>query len=174
MRKILIIVDMQEDFIRGALGSDEAILIVDNVKNRAMELCNNGYEVFCTRDTHSRCYLETFEGKHLPVPHCIMYSDGWQVIPELRHIPAMYINKETFGYESWKNWLGAEENIEKIELMGVCTDICVISNALALRMFYPNTEITVHENCCAGVTPEKHRAALEVMKSCQIDVVEGE
>lgn len=165
---------MQEDFVRGALGSNEAIAIVDNVRKRAKELLHKGYEVFCTRDTHSKCYMETFEGKHLPVPHCIMYSEGWQIIPELREIPAMYINKETFGYESWKTWFGDEENIEEIELMGVCTDICVISNALALRMLYPNTEITVHANCCAGVTPGKHQAALEVMKSCQINVIEGE
>lgn len=175
MAKALIIVDMQVDFISGALGSREAMAIVDNVKKRAEKLVNNGYTVFFTRDTHNENYMETLEGKYLPVPHCIEDSDGWQIIPELKNIPGLFLRKYTFGYNAWKNFFNLAFNgkeVEEIELMGVCTDICVISNALILRALYPNTEITIHENCCAGVTPEKHRAALEVMKSCQINVIE--
>ena len=121
--------------------------------------------------------METFEGKYLPVKHCIDNSDGWQIIPELRNIAGFYLRKYTFGYNAWDkmfNMVFRNDEVEEIELMGVCTDICVVSNALVLRMLYPNTEITVYANCCAGVTPEKHKAALEVMKSCQINVVEGE
>ena len=177
MAKALIIVDMQNDFIHGALGSKEAVAIVDNVKERAEKLIEEGYTAFFTRDTHDEDYMETFEGKHLPVKHCIDNSDGWQIIPELRNIAGFYLRKYTFGYQAWDkmfNMVFRNDEVEEIELMGVCTDICVVSNALVLRMLYPNTEITVHANCCAGVTPEKHKSALEVMKSCQINVVEGE
>ena len=177
MAKALIIVDMQTDFISGALGSKEAVAIVSNVKERAEKLVAEGYTAFFTRDTHDEDYMETLEGKYLPVTHCIENSEGWRIIPELQEIPGLYINKYTFGYNSWKGFFNLAfkgKEVEEIELMGVCTDICVVSNALILRMLYPNTEITIHANCCAGVTPEKHKAALEVMKSCQINVVEGE
>lgn len=177
MAKALIIVDMQTDFISGTLGSKEASAIVNNVKERAEKLVADGYTVFFTRDTHDEDYMETLEGKYLPVTHCTENSEGWQIIPELQEIPGLYINKYTFGYNSWKGFFNLAfkgKEVEEIELMGVCTDICVVSNALILRMLYPNTEITVHANCCAGVTPAKHKAALEVMKSCQINVVEGE
>ena len=177
MAKALSIVDMQNDFIRGALGSKEAVAIVNNVKERAEKLVSEGYTAFFTRDTHDEHYMETLEGKYLPVKHCIDNSDGWQIIPELINISGFYLRKYTFGHNAWDkmfNMIFRNDKVEEIELMGVCTDICVVSNALVLRMLYPNTEITVHANCCAGVTPEKHKAALEVMKSCQINVVEGE
>ena len=176
MTKALIIVDMQTDFISGALGSREAVAIVNGVKERAEKLVSEGYTVFFTRDTHNENYMETLEGTYLPVPHCIENSEGWKIIPELQDIPGVYINKYTFGYNEWKQSFDLAfegREVEEIELMGVCTDICVVSNALILRMLYPNTEITVHADCCAGVTPEKHRAALEIMKSCQIHVVES-
>jgi nicotinamidase-related amidase len=169
-KKVFIIVDMQEDFVNGALGTPEAKAIVENVKKRAEKLREDGAEVFFTKDTHGNDYLKTFEGKHLPVSHCIMYSDGWKIISELNDIPGIYVTKTTFGYDDWKSYLGEEKDIKEIELAGVCTDICVVTNALVLRMLYPNTKITVTAGCCAGTTSENHEAALKVMESCQIEV----
>lgn len=175
MKKILIVVDMQKDFINGSLGSKEAQAIVPNVKKKIKEYIDEGHKIFFTRDTHEENYLETFEGKNLPVEHCIGGTDGWHIIPELKEYTIIYplaiiIDKSTFGYERWKQILKDINNYE-IELIGVCTDICVISNALVLRMLYPDCKITVDASCCAGVTKEKHNAALEVMKSCQINVI---
>ena len=178
MKKILIVVDMQNDFITGALGSAEAQAIVPNV---AEKVKNWDGELLFTRDTHYENYMNTFEGQKLPVPHCIYKTAGWQIIDELTSfIKYSYdiIDKRTFGFEDWKheivdryvNDIDALSELD-ITLIGVCTDICVISNALALRMYFPNAKITVDASCCAGVTPEKHTAALEVMKSCQIDVI---
>ena len=178
MRKILIVVDMQNDFINGALGSVEAQTIVPNV---AEKVKNWDGELLFTRDTHYENYMNTFEGQRLPVPHCIYKTAGWQIIDELTpFIKYSYdiIDKRTFGFEDWKheivdryvNDIDALSELD-ITLIGVCTDICVISNALALRMYFPNAKITVDASCCAGVTLEKHAAALEVMKSCQIDVI---
>ena len=178
MRKVLIVVDMQNDFITGALGSTEAQAIVPNVVEKVKNF--KGEEIFFTRDTHHSDYFDTLEGINLPVLHCIQGSKGWQIIDALTpYIQHNYqvINKLTFGYENWKNYLHLDEDEYEFglglefELCGVCTDICVVSNALALRMLYPNAKITVDASCCAGVTPEKHAAALEVMKSCQIDVI---
>ena len=175
MRKILIVVDMQNDFVSGSLGSPEAQAIVPNVVEKVKSWDG---EVVFTRDTHYDSYMDTLEGQKLPVPHCIVNTDGWHIIDELRDYACNrypdivckgIINKTTFGCEDWAHmYFGLEY---EFELCGLCTDICVISNALALRMFYPNTKITVDASCCAGVTPEKHAAALEVMKSCQIDVI---
>lgn len=175
MKKALIVVDMQTDFVTGSLGSKEAQEIVPNIKAKIDEYMNDNHRIIFTRDTHRENYLETFEGKNLPVEHCIMGTEGWQIVPELRDCCRFYpacegVNKLTFGYEGWKQLFGDVEEYE-IELVGVCTDICVISNALALRMMYPSWNITVDASCCAGVTPEKHKAALEVMKSCQINVI---
>lgn len=170
MRKILIVVDMQNDFVTGSLGSREAQVIVPNIINK---VSNYKFEdVYFTRDTHLSNYMDTLEGKYLPISHCISGTEGWQIIPELKSLSLFcnIINKETFGYEGWNNMCFGLDNFE-FELCGVCTDICVVSNALALRMFYPNAKITVDASCCAGVTPEKHAAALEVMKSCQIEVI---
>ncbi len=175
MKKVLIVVDMQTDFITGTLGSKEAQAIVANVKKKIDEYMSGNHRIIFTRDTHRKNYLETFEGKNLPVEHCIFATEGWQIIPELRDCCRYYpecesVNKITFGYSDWKQLLGNVDEYE-IELVGVCTDICVISNALVLRMMYPSWNITVDASCCAGVTPEKHKAALEVMKSCQINVI---
>ena len=168
LNDILIVVDMQKDFIDGSLGTKEAQAIIGNVLAKISEYEKAGKEILYTRDTHFENYLETFEGKHLPVKHCIQNTDGWQVAKELDLPEKKHINKVTFGYEDWKQVLG--EDIKSVELVGLCTDICVISNALLLRAFYPEMEIRVDASCCAGVTPKKHAAALEVMKSCQIDV----
>lgn len=123
-------------------------------------------------------YLETLEGKNLPVEHCIYGTEGWRIIPELvddckEYPDCSFIDKVTFGYENWKDIFGTVDEYG-IELVGLCTDICVVSNALALRMFYPSWNISVDESCCAGVTTKKHKAALEVMKSCQIEVTNSQ
>ena len=178
MKKILIVVDMQNDFIHGVLGSTEAQAIVPNV---AEKVKNWDGELLFTRDTHYENYMNTLEGQKLPVPHCIYETAGWQIIDELTSfIKHNYniIDKHTFGFEYWKHevldrYVNDIESLSELDitLIGVCTDICVISNALALRMYFPNTKITVDASCCAGVTPEKHKVALEVMKSCQIEVI---
>lgn len=175
MEKILIVVDMQNDFVTGSLGSKEARAIVGNIKEKLNEYISKNRRIIFTRDTHTENYLETFEGKNLPIEHCILGTEGWKIIPEFgeyyRYYPGCEcINKNTFGYEGWKQLFGSLEKYE-IEIVGVCTDICVISNALTLRMLYPDYKITVDASCCAGVTKEKHNAALEVMKSCQINVI---
>ncbi|MCM1324332.1 MAG: cysteine hydrolase [Acetobacter sp.] len=175
--KILIVVDMQNDFVSMALGTPEAQVIVPEVVKKIEEYKNDksNFIVF-TRDTHYSNYMETLEGKKLPVPHCIVGSEGWNIIPEIKiDENSLIVDKKTFGYEKWEGLFDAfniyYSQIDEIELCGLCTDICVISNALILRALYPNKPITVDAKCCAGVTPEKHKAALEVMKSCQIDVI---
>lgn len=177
MRKILIVIDMQNDFVSGSLGSPEAQAIVPNVVEKVKNW--NGDKLYFTRDTHFDNYMNTLEGQKLPVIHCIKDTKGWRIIPELNDYACNrtsevvcngIVDKVTFGYKRWdQDFTGCEEF--EFELCGLCTDICVISNALALRMFYPDAKITVDASCCAGVTPEKHAAALEVMKSCQIDVI---
>ena len=174
-KKILIVIDMQEDFVDGSLGTPEAQAIVMNVKDKIKEYCiSNTCYIYYTQDTHYTNYLDTLEGKKLPIKHCMRNSEGWDIAFRLRDI--LRINgerliKETFGYTEWGSLLGDEEEIGHIELCGLCTDICVISNALILRALYPNTRIYVDSLCCAGTTPENHMAALDIMKSCQIDVI---
>ena len=185
MKKVLIVVDMQNDFINGALGTKETQAIVPNVKKKIEEYKDLGYDVIFTRDSHLDNYLETNEGKHLPVKHCIVDTYGWGISKELNTLLATFIiNKPNFGYIDWVDYLSefniddstddyvmTEEMPEKIELVGLCTDICVVSNALILKAIYPETEITVDASCCAGVTPESHKAALTTMKMCQINVI---
>ena len=168
MRKTLIVVDMQNDFIDGALGTKEAQDIVPNVAKKIKEYKENGYNVIFTRDTHSTNYLETYEGKHLPVVHCVKNTVGWQISDKLDFDIEndVLIDKPTFGWLNWKDF-----DFESVEICGLCTDICVISNALIIRASYPEIDITVDASCCAGVTPETHKAALETMKMCQIEVI---
>ena len=177
MRKILIVVDMQNDFVTGSLGTPEAQAIVPRVVEKVRECKENGYEIVFTQDTHfDKEYLYTLEGEYLPIKHCIVDTDGWKIIPELDAFREVVISKYTFGFDEWFTYFTFDEDyyVEKqFEIVGLCTDICVISNALILRTEFPNSEIIVHADCCAGTTPEKHAAALEVMKSCQI-LVEGE
>ena len=166
---------VQNDFIDGALGTPEAVAIVDNVKAKIKTYPKE--DVFATRDTHSDFYLATQEGKNLPVPHCIRGTDGWQIRPEIAELlkGAKIYEKPTFGsvdLASDLKVLAEHEEIE-IELIGLCTDICVVSNALLLKATMPEVKITVDAACCAGVTPEKHLAALETMRSCQIYVKNG-
>lgn len=166
MRNTLIVIDMQNDFIDGVLGSKEAQNIVENVKNKIEQYRAKGEQIIFTRDTHTENYLETNEGKKLPVVHCIEGSSGWQIREGLEVEGALYINKPTFGYTEWNTY-----NFKNIELIGLCTDICVISNAMILKAMFPEIEITVDAGCCAGVTPESHKNALEAMKMCQIKVI---
>lgn len=167
MKKMLIVIDMQNDFIDGALGTKEAQAIVPNVKKKIEEYKARGDEIIFTRDTHYDDYLKTNEGKHLPVEHCIKDTRGWQITEEFSIEGYPCIDKESFGFRYWE-MLG--DNIEEIELVGLCTDICVVSNALILKAQFPEIDITVDASCCAGVTPESHQAALTTMKMCQINV----
>lgn len=180
--KVLVIVDMQNDFVTDALGTPEAQAIVGNIKWKLECARQNGDLIIFTRDTHHSDYLKTKEGQKLPVEHCIEGTPGWEIIPELAlrtNSSEIIIDKPTFGSFSlidtieWERCVNrAEESIDTIELCGVCTDICVISNALILKANYFNTcEIYVDHQCCAGVTPESHEAALTTMKMCQINVI---
>ena len=169
MQKILIVVDMQVDFVNGSLGTAEAQAIVPAAVEKV-----RGHEgpVIFTRDTHGPDYLDTQEGKKLPVEHCIEGTGGWQIIPELRQYAVDVVNKGTFGSTALAERLRAQaEGIESIEVIGLCTDICVVSNALLVKAFFPEAEVRVDSACCAGVTPERHSAALETMASCQIDIL---
>ncbi len=166
MKKTLIVIDMQNDFVSGVLGTDEALAVVPKTKDKINQYIQNGDEVIFTRDTHTDNYMNTNEGKYLPVPHCIKDTDGWDVVAELDIADAVHIDKPNFGYTDWKN----KFNFESVELVGVCTDICIVSNALILKAQFPEIDITVDSACCAGVTPDAHTAALQTMKSCQIIV----
>jgi len=174
MRKILVVVDMQNDFINGSLGTKEAEAIVDNVAAKIEEY--KPEDVFYTMDTHQADYLNTQEGKFLPVEHCIERSEGWKLNPKLGPLLSMatMVTKPTFGSVRLGDLIEdiyQEENGEiEIELIGLCTDICVVSNALLLKARFHEVPIKVDSSCCAGVTPEKHDAALETMRSCQIIV----
>lgn len=159
-------VDMQNDFIDGSLGTPDAVAVVENVRNKINEYTSNGNEVIFTRDTHGADYLNTPEGKMLPVEHCIKGTHGWQIRDGLVTDGAKIIDKPTFGYSGW----GAM-NFTEIEIVGLCTDICVVSNALILKALFPNARIIVDTSCCAGSTPEGHKSAVAVMKSCQINIV---
>lgn len=170
--KYLLVIDCQNDFIDGVLGTDEARARVSNI---AKFIRGFDGDVMATRDTHTERYTETLEGKRLPIPHCIAGTDGWKINSEIAEAlktkrGVELFNKSSFGAFSYIRHM-YKSKIEEIILVGFCTDICVISNALILRTTFQNTPITVVENCCAGTTPEKHEAALEVMKSCQIDVI---
>ena len=174
MKKVLVVVDMQKDFVDGTLGTKEAIGIVDNVVSKIKSF--DGM-IFATLDTHYDDYMETSEGKKLPVPHCIRMTNGWMLNEKVKS--ALFdknyktIEKGTFGSTSLVNEISSiksNDDIE-IELVGLCTDICVVSNALLLKAYLPETKITVDASCCAGVTPKSHKAALDTMKMCQIDVI---
>ena len=167
MKKTLIVIDMQNDFIDGVLGTKEAQAIVPNVKKKIEEYKARGDEIIFTRDTHSKIYLNTNEGKHLPIEHCIALTHGWEVSEEFGASICKHVNKATFGYPYWDE----DFNFEEVELVGLCTDICVVSNALILKAQFPEIDITVDASCCAGVTPESHKAALTTMKMCQINVI---
>lgn len=174
MEKILVVVDMQKDFVDGTLGTKEAQGIVDNVADKIA-----GFEgrIFVTLDTHQADYLKTAEGRKLPVPHCIKDSEGWlldeKVQRALREKDYTAIEKGTFGSVRLAEEIGrtAAGGEMKIQLVGLCTDICVVSNALLLKANFPDADISVDASCCAGVSPKTHEAALETMRMCQIDII---
>ena len=191
--KVLICVDMQNDFVTGSLGSVEAQAIVPRVVEVLDEHKETMTMVLFTQDTHPIGYLDTMEGKNLPVEHCIIGTEGWKIIPEITdhinieqycrwespEVIGSCILKPTFGstdlIEILKDLVEVEgETIDEFLVFGLCTDICVISNVLLIKAYFPEIPITVDASCCAGVTPEKHKAALEVMKSCHIDVINEE
>ena len=165
MKKTLIVVDMQNDFIDMALGTKEAVAIVPKVKEKIEEYRKNGCEIIYTRDTHTDDYLNTAEGKKLPVEHCIKGSDGWQIADGLYIEGCKIIDKPNFGWLHWE-----KENLEDVELVGLCTDICVVSNALIIKATFPDANVRVDSSCCAGVTVETHNAALKTMQMCQIEI----
>ena len=170
MRKILIVIDMQNDFIDAALGTKEALSIVEAVKEKIRSYPPE--DVIATMDTHGENYMQTQEGKYLPVPHCLKGTVGWKIRPDIAELltGAKIYEKPTFGSVALAadlKELSEKEEIE-LELIGLCTDICVVSNALLLKATMPEVKISVDPACCAGVTPEKHEAALETMRSCQI------
>ena len=174
--KVLVVVDMQNDFINGALGTKEAEAVVPGVVEKIREFDG---KIIATRDTHGEDYLESEEGKHLPVVHCVKGTEGWEIrreVEEALRAKSGYrvIDKPAFGSVE----LGAcvkkldetEESVEEITLIGLCTDICVISNALLLKAYLPEVPVRVEASCCAGVTPQSHEQALEAMKMCQIEI----
>ncbi len=173
MRKILIVIDMQNDFIDGALGTREAVGILEAVKGKIRSYPAS--DVIATMDTHTMQYMDTQEGKYLPVPHCVKGSEGWEIRGDILDLlgKAKIYEKPTFGSVALADDLKALSEKEEIELelIGLCTDICVVSNALLLKAVMPEVKISVDAACCAGVTPEKHLAALETMRSCQIQLV---
>ena len=163
--KVLVVVDMQNDFIDMALGTPEAVAIVPKVKAKIEAYRQKGDEIIFTRDTHEENYLDTPEGQKLPVKHCIRGTEGWQIAQGLYVEGCRIIDKPNFGWPHWER-----EVLEEVELVGLCTDICVVSNALIIKATFPEAAVKVDSACCAGVTPESHLAALKTMQMCQIDV----
>ena len=173
MQKILIVVDMQNDFIDGSLGTPEAVAMLPNVKNKI-----EGFDgkIIFTRDTHTEDYMNTAEGKNLPVPHCIQDTHGWQIADSLLPYTkdAFIIDKPTFGSIALAEYLKQEDEkdpIEEVTLIGLCTDICVISNAMLVKAALPEITVSIDASCCAGVTPESHQRALDAMQVCQIKIL---
>lgn len=170
MKTAYIVIDMQNDFIDMALGTKEAVSIVGPMAKYLSSLPKDSF-IVATRDTHQEDYLDTNEGKHLPIKHCIEGSKGWEITEALKDISfTKIINKPNFGVSApeWKNILG---EVEEIVLMGLCTDICVVSNALALKVAYPEKKVSVIKSLCAGVTPETHEAAIKTMAMCQVEII---
>jgi nicotinamidase-related amidase len=172
MKKILVVVDMQNDFISGSLGTKDAANIVENVVRKIEQRKAEGYEIILTKDTHEPDYLETKEGKHLPVVHGIKGTYGWQIEPRVAHVAGdcTVIEKNTFGSPALFALL-QKANPDVVEFVGVCTDICVVSNALGAKAFLPDADIYVDSSCCAGATVKGHKAALETMRACQVLIV---
>ena len=173
MKNFLVVVDMQNDFVNGALGSAEAAAIVDKVVNKIKDFDG---EIIVTYDTHSDNYMDTREGRYLPVPHCIKGSEGWQLNEKVQEAldsrEYTKIYKPTFGATTLvEKFDGCDQHDTAVTLIGLCTDICVVSNAMLLKAYYPEMDISVDAGCCAGVTPESHEAALATMKSCQINII---
>lgn len=171
MKKLLIVVDMQNDFIDGALGTKEAQAILPNVKKKIEKYRKASNDVIFTRDTHEENYLHSQEGKNLPVEHCIKNTNGWEISQELDTKNSVIIDKPTFGSVRLMSLITNNYHDAEFELVGLCTDICVISNAIMLKANLPEAKVSVDAACCAGVSPETHNNALEAMKMCQINII---
>jgi len=173
--KILIAVDMQKDFIDGALGTKEAQAILPAVKSKIEKYHKENNPVIFTRDTHSVDYLNTQEGKKLPVVHCIRGTEGWQISSELDTSNSIVIDKPSFGSLELASYIKNKyRQVEEIELIGLCTDICVLSNAIILKAALPEVKVSVDGLACAGVTPQSHQNALAAMKMCQVNIKQGD
>lgn len=172
MNKVLIVIDAQEDFTRGALRNEEAIAALPII-SKAVDYASFNFDhpIIYTKDTHFDNYLDTQEGKNLPIPHCIKDTRGWRLCREVLTDKCKIYEKEQFGYKFWRYDL---ENVEEIWLCGFCTDICVMANFQLLKAEYPEIPIYIIEDACAGVTPELHDAAIKVMKSCQAKIVKSD
>ena len=169
-KKVLLVIDMKNDFIDGALKNEEAMTIIENVNKKIERYRENGDIIIFTRDTHDTNYLNTIEGKYLPIQHCIKGTQGWQISSKIKiNADDEIIDKPTFGSLDLANYVATLEP-EEIELIGVCTDICVISNAMIMKAKFPEKEICVDATCCAGVTPKSHKNAIEAMKMCHIKI----
>ena len=169
MKKLLVVVDMQNDFITGSLGTPEAQAIVPAVVQKVQEALAAGVDVVFTLDTHGEDYLDTQEGKRLPVVHCVKGSPGWQLEGRLEGFALKRFEKPTFGSMDLARF-AAEGSYDEVELVGLCTDICVISNAMIIKAALPQARVVVDSHCTAGVSPQSHQRALRAMESCQIDV----
>lgn len=171
-KKVLLVIDMQNDFVTGALANPQAEEIIPAIAAKIRDYRQADLPVYFTRDTHGSNYMETQEGRLLPVPHCIKETDGWQIVPELAAFSAEedVLDKPSFGCMDLPKWLSDKIGGEpaEIQLCGVCTDICVISNAIILKAAFPEAEVTVDGALCAGVTPESHDNALAAMGACQV------
>lgn len=174
MKKALVVVDMQVDFTTGALENAEAVKVIPSIVKKVNDAFAASEDVFFTRDTHADNYMSTEEGKNLPVPHCIKGTAGWEIVPELKVLSekpgVTIVDKPVFGSVALGELLKERAAYDEVELVGVCTDICVISNAMIVRAFLPDTHVKVDASCCAGVTVESHLNALEAMKACQVEV----
>ena len=167
--KHFIVIDMQNDFCTGALANKDAVAIIPRIKAELQAAKAEKANIIFTRDTHSENYLETGEGKHLPVKHCVKDTEGWQVVPELMEETdedTLFIDKLHFGYDGWEEFI---KEGDEVVICGTCTDICVVSNSLAIKAI-ENVEVTVIADCCAGLTKESHEAALKVMECCQCNI----
>ncbi|MFP3156255.1 cysteine hydrolase [Lachnospiraceae bacterium ZAX-1] len=174
--KILVVIDMQNDFIYGALGNDDCRGIVGKVVKRVEEATAEGINVIFTKDTHGCDYLDTREGKNLPIEHCKCGTEGWEIIDELKEVAngetVLQIEKNTFGSVNLGKYIADLESQEvEVELIGVCTDICVIANAIVMQAMNPNIQIAVRQSCCAGSTLENHNIALKAMRGLQIEII---
>ena len=175
MAKALIIIDMQNDFVTGALGTQEARDMLPRLVKKLEDIVADGaVDLIFTQDTHVDNYLDTQEGRNLPIPHCIKKTDGWQIVPELQKFTAhakAVIEKKTFGSTRLPSLI---KPYEVVEFAGVCTDICVVSNALLIKAFYPEQRVQIDAACCAGSTPEAHQKALDIMRGCQCKIVNAD
>ena len=172
--RVLIVTDMQNDFIDGSLGTKEAVEIVDFAKAKIDSYLAEGDKVIYTQDTHTRDYLKTQEGKKLSIEHCIKGTSGWQISQKVYVNGCQVMEKQSFGSIEPAKFIAEMDDVESIELIGICTDICVISNAMILKAKMPEIPVLVDASCCAGTTYENHKNALNAMKICQIEVIGGD